>query len=179
MRRSILPVPSIGIASTWCRSSRLGSQSRGNSVWHRRSQSVCGVMSGSVNNTTSRSPLTGSVIAVTTEVYESASVALTQSSSLTCGTISPPILLKRDRRSVMRMNPPSSIVAISPVTYQPSRKTSAVRSGSPRYPFMTLGPFTSSSPSRSKRGPSPVTESTIFAATPGTGCPTEPDLVPR
>jgi hypothetical protein len=47
-----------------------------------------------------------------------------------CGTISPPILLNRDRRSVMVINPPSSIVAMSPVTYQPSRMTSAVFAGS-------------------------------------------------
>ena len=37
-RRSTLPVPSVGIDSTKCRSSRLGSQSRGSSVWHSRSQ---------------------------------------------------------------------------------------------------------------------------------------------
>ena len=47
-----------------------------------------------------------------------------RSSIFMCGTISPPILLKRDSRSVMRMKPSSSIVAMSPVTYQPSRITS-------------------------------------------------------
>ena len=35
-----------------------------------------------------------------------------------CGTISPAILLKRDSRSVMRMKPSASMVAMSPVTYQ-------------------------------------------------------------
>jgi hypothetical protein len=50
----------------------------------------------------------------------------------TCGTISPPILLNRDSRSVMKMNPSSSILAMSPVTYQPSRITSAVFSGASR-----------------------------------------------
>ena len=48
-----------------------------------------------------------------------------RSSIFMCGTISPAILLKRDSRSVMRMKPSSSIVAMSPVTYQPSRNTSA------------------------------------------------------
>src|ERR1022692_464161 len=51
------------------------------------------------------------------------------SSTLRWGTISPPILLKRERRSVMRRKPSSSSSATSPVMYQPSRKTSAVRSG--------------------------------------------------
>ena len=56
-------------------------------------------------------------------------MALIASSTFTCGTISPPILLKRDSRSVMKMNPSSSMRAMSPVTYQPSRMTSAVFSG--------------------------------------------------
>src|SRR5215472_12341074 len=39
-----------------------------------------------------------------------------------CGTISPPILLKRESRSVMVRNPSSSMVAMSPVVYHPSRR---------------------------------------------------------
>jgi len=54
------------------------------------------------------------------------------SSTLMCGTISPPILLKRLRRSVICRKPSSSIAATSPVVYQPSRKTSVVFSGWPR-----------------------------------------------
>jgi len=50
-----------------------------------------------------------------------------------CGTISPAILLKRDSRSVMVMNPSSSSLAISPVTYHLlSRITDLVNSGLPR-----------------------------------------------
>ena len=56
----------------------------------------------------------------------SCSSAWSCSSIFMCGTISPAILLKRDRRSVMRMNPSSSMAAISPVTYQPSRCASLV-----------------------------------------------------
>jgi len=48
------------------------------------------------------------------------------SSTLMCGTISPPILLKRESRSVMVRKPSSSVMAISPVIYQPSRSTSLV-----------------------------------------------------
>jgi hypothetical protein len=51
------------------------------------------------------------------------------SSMRRCGTISPPILLKRERRSVMVMKPSSSMWAMSPVRYHPSCTTSAVFSG--------------------------------------------------
>lgn len=47
-RKSTLPVPSVGIASTMCRSSRLGIQSFGRSERDSRSQISCAGVSGSV-----------------------------------------------------------------------------------------------------------------------------------
>lgn len=47
---------------------------------------------------------------------------------------------------MIQTNPSPSIVAMSPVLYQPSRRTSAVFSGRLRYSFMTFGPRTNSNP---------------------------------
>ena len=47
------------------------------------------------------------------------------------GTISPPILLKRESRSVMNRKPSRSMWPMSPVVYHPSLSTSAVFSGMP------------------------------------------------
>ena len=47
-RKSTLPVPSVGIDSTMCRSSRLGIQSFGSSHRDSRSQTSCAGVSGSV-----------------------------------------------------------------------------------------------------------------------------------
>ena len=49
-----------------------------------------------------------------------------------CGTISPPIFEKRLSRPVMWMKPSVSIIAMSPVMYQPSCITLAVSSGWPK-----------------------------------------------
>jgi len=53
-------------------------------------------------------------------------------STLMCGTISPPILLNLLKRSVIRIKPSLSMVAISPVIYQPSFSTARVFSGCPK-----------------------------------------------
>ena len=99
------------------------------------------------------------------------------SSTRMCGTISPPILLNRDSRSVMRMKPSSSIEAMSPVTYQPSWSTSRghlglvqvaehhVRALDQQQPFARPAALAGSG-------------STTAAARPGSGWPTDPAWCP-
>jgi len=131
-RRSVLPVPSVGIASTTCRSSRSVSTA---------SAGPCGTAAP----TDLRRERGVGVERDETLAFrrighrrDDARVVLVDERphlilDLHVRTISPAILLNRDRRSVMRMNPASSIIAMSPVTYQPSRTTSLVFSGSSRY----------------------------------------------
>ena len=72
-------------------------------------------------STTRCSPFFSSGTPVTTNVCSVAPASSCNfSSSLMCGTISPPILLKRFRRSVICRKPSSSSAATSPVQYQPS-----------------------------------------------------------
>ena len=95
-----------------------------------------------------------------------------------CGTISPPILLKRDSRSVMRMKPSSSIMR-------------DVAGDVPAVAHHFCGPLRLLQIARHQvravdqqqalladERPSPVVWSTTLAATPGIGWPTEPGFVP-
>ena len=131
--------------------------------------------SSRVCSTASCSPLRSSGIPVTAKTCMSAPAACCSASSTRpCGTISPPIFEKRESRSVIVKNPSSSKVAMSPVMYQPSRRTLAVRSSRPRYPVITLGPLTSSMPGVSGGNGVKLSGSTICTDTPGSGWPTVP-----
>ena len=99
-------------------------------------------------------------------------------SSSAGGTWNPLYLMNSLIRSVMKKYPSTSTQPRSPVWSQPSPSTvDAVAAGLLRYPAITCGPRTHSSPWTSWPTASPVAGSTINASVFGARTPTEPGLM--
>ena len=99
------------------------------------------------------------------------------SSTLMCGTISPPIFEKREILPFMNMKPSSSSAARSPVFSQPSRSFFLFSSGWLRYPPNMLAPLRHNSPVEPMGRNSPVSGSATAAIIPGKSSPTDSGFV--